>query len=92
MPDPKSVVKITMDNSDEDRVRVRRKSLQAVLEQCQRALELLNSTSGGGDDGETCEGEGTMAGEERRLEGSSSMRADREAEEVDLLLGGLLFR
>ncbi|CAI0447974.1 unnamed protein product [Linum tenue] len=31
---------------DEDRLRVKRKTLQAVLDQCQRALELLNNADG----------------------------------------------
>ncbi|XP_028802198.1 uncharacterized protein LOC114757347 isoform X1 [Neltuma alba] len=86
VPDPKAIVKSAMENSEKDRVLVRRKTLEAVLEQCQRALELLNSTDGDGDDVESCEGEALVADDERRLEGSSSMRADREAEELcDLL-------
>lgn len=80
--DPNPVVKIQRENSEKDRVRVKRKTLQAVLEQCQRALELLNTTSGPNDDEDDCEVEATMMDEGRRLENSPSMRADREAEEV----------
>ncbi|XP_022733450.1 uncharacterized protein LOC111287269 isoform X1 [Durio zibethinus] len=35
---------------EKDQVRVKRKTLQAVLEQCQRALELLSNSEGGIDD------------------------------------------
>ncbi|KAF7817019.1 testis-specific Y-encoded-like protein 2 isoform X2 [Senna tora] len=84
--DPKPIVEIRRENSDKDRVRVKRKTLQTVLEQCQRALELLNTASGVDDDEEGCEVETTMTDEGRRLESSRSMRVDREAEELcDLL-------
>ncbi|XWS25358.1 hypothetical protein CRYUN_Cryun27aG0062200 [Craigia yunnanensis] len=35
---------------EKDQVRVKRKTLQAVLEECQRALELLSNNEGGIDD------------------------------------------
>lgn len=67
---------------DKDRFRVKRKTLQAVLEQCQRALELLSET-GGIDD--NSDGEEIDDGESRQ--GSpSSTSGDRETDELcDLL-------
>lgn len=35
-----------LESPADDRVRVKKKTLQAVLEQCQRALELLNNSNG----------------------------------------------
>ncbi|XP_022131799.1 uncharacterized protein LOC111004869 [Momordica charantia] len=35
-----------LESPTDDRVRVKKKTLQAVLEQCQRALELLNNSNG----------------------------------------------
>lgn len=67
---------------DKDRVRVKRKTLQAVLEQCQRALELLSET-GGIDD--NSDGEEIDDGESGQ--GSpSSTSGDTETDELcDLL-------
>ncbi|XP_023001930.1 uncharacterized protein LOC111495960 isoform X1 [Cucurbita maxima] len=66
-----------------DGVRVNKKTLQAVLEQCQRALESLNDSNG------LDESEGNDGGEDeddRLGEGSESVRGDREADELcDLL-------
>ncbi|KAL8225473.1 hypothetical protein R6Q57_018030 [Mikania cordata] len=42
-------------NSERDQVRVKRKTLEAVLNQCQRALELLSTTGGVEDDDESCD-------------------------------------
>ncbi|GMH21844.1 hypothetical protein Nepgr_023687 [Nepenthes gracilis] len=65
-----------------DEVRVRRKSLQAVVEKCQRALELLSNTVDLDDDGD-CE-DGEEAYENER--GPSSPCLDRETDELcDLL-------
>ena len=47
---PSLAAKLTRGGSEEDRLRVKRKTLQAVLDQCQRALELLGTTADGGDD------------------------------------------
>ncbi|KAL5558529.1 hypothetical protein UlMin_034740 [Ulmus minor] len=53
---PSAIVKIRRENSEKDRVRVKRKTLQTVLEECQRALELLENTGGvDGDDEEADE-------------------------------------
>lgn len=82
--DPKPVVNMRRENSEKDRVRVKRKTLQTVLEQCQRALELLNTTNGVDDEEEGSEGDATVADGGRRLGGSPSMRADKEAEEVNI--------
>ncbi|XP_059461367.1 uncharacterized protein LOC132190405 isoform X1 [Corylus avellana] len=76
------------EDSEKDRVRVKRKTLQTVLEQCQRALEMLNTTSGGDDDEEddSDDAGGADVDEEQRGEGSGSLRGDREADELcDLL-------
>ncbi|CAK7347234.1 unnamed protein product [Dovyalis caffra] len=75
---------------DKDQVRVRRKTLEVVLEQCQRALELLNNTDGvddyDDDDGDTS---GTKSKEVESLPSRDSSLAslgDREADELcDLL-------
>ncbi|KAL4595390.1 uncharacterized protein LOC142620853 isoform X2 [Castanea sativa] len=76
-----------MENSETDRVRLKRKTLQSVVEQCQRALELLATTSGvdgGSDDEEDDDGDGGTRGESSA---SGSRRGgDREADELcDLL-------
>ncbi|KAD6119562.1 hypothetical protein E3N88_10833 [Mikania micrantha] len=42
-------------NSERDQVRVKRKTLEAVLNQCQRALELLSTTGCVEDDDESCD-------------------------------------
>ncbi|KAJ9673982.1 hypothetical protein PVL29_023499 [Vitis rotundifolia] len=68
-----------------DRVRVKRKTLQAVLEQCQRALELLGNTGDvldGDDEDDAVDG----AEVEAESDGSASPCRDREADELcDLL-------
>lgn len=82
--DPKPIVGIRREDSDKGRVRVTRKTLQALLGQCQRALESLNSISGVDEDEEYFggEGEAAVADEGRCLGGSPSMGDDREADEV----------
>ncbi|CAI9116171.1 OLC1v1017256C5 [Oldenlandia corymbosa var. corymbosa] len=40
----KAILKLERMNSDRDRVRVKRKTLEAVLGECQRALQLLSTT------------------------------------------------
>ncbi|CAN6542865.1 unnamed protein product [Malus baccata var. baccata] len=83
-------------DSQKDRLRVKRKTLQAVLEQCQRALESLGTTGGAdeeddGDDGEEDDDNNSSRGsavddERRQGRGSTSSRADCEADELcDLL-------
>jgi hypothetical protein len=74
--------------TDKDQVRVRRKTLVVVLEQCQRALELLNNTDSVEDDDE-----GDTSGTESREVESSPSRdcsstsfGDREADEVESCL------
>lgn len=74
-----------MENPGTDRVRLKRKTLQSVMEQCQRALELLATTSGvdgGGDDEEDDDGDGD-GGTRGESSASGSLRgSDREADEV----------
>ncbi|XP_059590415.1 uncharacterized protein LOC100267834 isoform X2 [Vitis vinifera] len=70
---------------EKDRVLVKRKTLQAVLEQCQRALELLENTGDvldGDDEDDAVDG----AEVEAEGDGSASPCRDREADELcDLL-------
>jgi hypothetical protein len=74
--------------TDKDQVRVRRKTLVVVLEQCQRALELLNNTDSVEDDDEG----DTSGAESREVESfpsrdcSSTSFGDREADEVESCL------
>ncbi|XP_056173008.1 uncharacterized protein LOC115675808 isoform X3 [Syzygium oleosum] len=72
-------------SSDATAVRVKRKTLQAVLEQCQRALELLGNGEGGvdaDDDGDDPDDDGA---EPSRRDSASTCR-DREADELCELL------
>ncbi|KAG6644418.1 hypothetical protein I3843_08G055200 [Carya illinoinensis] len=72
------------DSAEKDRLRMKRETLQAVLEQCQRALELLHTTSG--DDDDIDDVVGANVDEEQRGENSGSLRGNREADELcDLL-------
>lgn len=86
--EPSAIGKTRMENLvDKDRVRVKRKTLQAVLEQCQRALELLNSTSGVDDDDDSADDvDGENTDGDQSGESSGSLQGDREADELcDLL-------
>lgn len=40
-----AMASMNRENFEKDRLRVKRKTLETVLEQCQRALELLSNTS-----------------------------------------------
>ncbi|KDP41463.1 hypothetical protein JCGZ_15870 [Jatropha curcas] len=77
-----------MEAEEKDRVRVKRKTLQDVLEQCQRALELLSNTDDV-DDGNDSNRGGKLALEDEEEPGGETTRlsaGDREAEELcDLL-------
>lgn len=69
-------------DEEKEKVRVKRKTLEAVLQQCQRALESL---SNGFDEDDTDDG-AVMSEEEPNRKGSSNQRIDREADELcDLL-------
>lgn len=75
------VVEIGVPISDRDRVRVRRKTLDAVLEQCQRALQFLSDTGYVDDDDD----DDDVDGDASRVESSSSDAVpcqDRETDEV----------
>lgn len=65
-------------DEEKEKVRVKRKTLEAVLQQCQRALESL---SNGFDEDDTDDG-AVMSEEEPNRKGSSNQRIDREADEV----------
>lgn len=82
---PSALVQIMRENSDKDRLRVKRKTLQAVLQQCQRALEMLDTTSGVGDDDDEEFDDEVYDEEYDRTAGASSVGEERrggEAEEV----------
>ncbi|KAE8653918.1 RNF214 protein [Hibiscus syriacus] len=72
---------------EKDQVRVKRKTLQAVLEQCQRALELLNKAEAGIDDNDDDEEDGYDKDVDRRGEVSGGgLQSDQEADELCYLL------
>ncbi|KAK8623497.1 hypothetical protein V6N13_118380 [Hibiscus sabdariffa] len=72
---------------EKDQIRVKRKTLQAVLEQCQRALELLNKTEAGIDDEDNDGEDGYDKDVDRPGEVSGGgLQSDQEADELcDLL-------
>lgn len=74
------------DSLHKDQLRVKRKTLQAVLEQCQRALQSLDTTSDADvddDDDADNSSHGDIVDDQRRQRrGSTSSRADCEADEV----------
>lgn len=66
---------------EKDEVRVKRKALNAVLENCQRALELLSNAGGLEDDGDDADSDGSKGiGEDESCEGSSSSSPSRDAD------------
>lgn len=71
-PNPQASVE-----SDPDPLRVKRKTLEAVLLQCQRALELINATSSTAAD---------VDEEDCEIEGEATASADPDADEVTLFL------
>ncbi|GLT79899.1 hypothetical protein SLA2020_513680 [Shorea laevis] len=73
--------------AEKDRVRVKRKTLEVVLEQCQRALELLGNVDSLDDDDENIGDKGgTELEENKSRDCSSSPSGDQEVNELcDLL-------
>ncbi|KAB2083561.1 hypothetical protein E1A91_A05G283400v1 [Gossypium mustelinum] len=70
---------------EKDQVRVKRKTLQAVLEECQRALELLSNCEDGTDDDDE-DGEGKHEVNHQGELNGVDLRRDQEADELcDLL-------
>lgn len=69
--------------SVKDRVRVKRKTLEAVLEQCQRALEMVSNAGGcvDDDDDKDSDDDADSDGVDERCEGSLAP-CDRETDEV----------
>ncbi|GMI82792.1 hypothetical protein like AT5G49710 [Hibiscus trionum] len=68
---------------EKDQVRVTRKTLQAVLEQCQRAIELISNSEGGIDDED---GEDEADVDPRGRVSSVGLQRDQEVDELcDLL-------
>ncbi|XP_011015479.1 PREDICTED: uncharacterized protein LOC105119076 [Populus euphratica] len=77
---------VDIEERNKDRVRVRRKTLKVVLEQCQRALELLNNADGVDDDGDTSGEESKEVESSPSQDSSSTSLGDQEADELcDLL-------
>nr|GLL48127.1 uncharacterized protein LOC109170391 isoform X1 [Ipomoea trifida]GMD93970.1 Inactive serine/threonine-protein kinase roco10 [Ipomoea batatas] len=78
-------IRVVRANSGTDRVRVKRQTLETVLQQCQRALELLNSVGGTEEDDDDAGDAGRDVVEEND-ETSSTPSSDAETEELcDLL-------
>ncbi|KAK9270422.1 hypothetical protein L1049_026001 [Liquidambar formosana] len=81
-----SMTDVGIGKAEKDRVRVKKKTLQAVLEQCQRTLELLSETGGLDDDSDV---DGSEIDEEEGGGGDaspSSTCSDMETTELcDLL-------
>ncbi|KAL1171505.1 hypothetical protein V6Z11_A05G286300 [Gossypium hirsutum] len=70
---------------EKDQVRVKRKTLQAVLEECQRALELLSNCEDGTDDDDE-DGEGKHEVNHQGELNGVDLSRDQEADELcDLL-------
>lgn len=74
-------IRVVRANSGTDRVRVKRQTLETVLQQCQRALELLNSVGGTEEDDDDVGDAGRDVVEEND-ETSSTPSSDAETEEV----------
>ncbi|XP_028777699.1 uncharacterized protein LOC114734275 [Neltuma alba] len=88
---PKSTDETRTERSGNDCHRVKRETLEAALEQCRRALELFNTTSGVDEDENDSGAEVESTGwyEDGCLEVSPSARDDRDADELrDLLKSG----
>ncbi|KAB5557054.1 hypothetical protein DKX38_007963 [Salix brachista] len=78
---------VDLEERNKDQVRVRRKTLRVVREQCQRALELLNNADGVDDDGDTSGEESKEVESSPSRDSSSTSLGDQEeADELcDLL-------
>lgn len=66
------------EKEEKERVRVKRKTLETVLEQCQRALELLSNGFDEDDEDE----DGAKPGDDGSRDESSVQRADPDADQV----------
>ncbi|CAI0467802.1 unnamed protein product [Linum tenue] len=94
-PSPSKACDLEMEKGEEkldkDRLRVKRKTLQTVLEQCQRALELLNNADGAAlaaanDDDDHVPDLEVFRDKEFSRQSSLRSLSDREADELcDLL-------
>ena len=86
--DPNLEAKIRSEK--EDRVRVKRKTLEAVLEQCQRALQLLNdassSSSANSDDERQHDSDSDIPTPPDDAPRSGSLTPDSEADEVIIII------
>ena len=81
-PKPSAMAKIVArEDSESDRVLVKRKTLQAVLRQCQQALELLESNNGAfaDDDEDEADDEAGVSGGD----GDGISGEDRRGGEAD---------
>lgn len=81
-------IQLVRAKSDQDRIKVKRKTLEAVLQECQRALELLSTTASVEDD--TDESNSSSEVDRDALDdsgqGSSTTPADTETDELRDLL------
>nr|XP_017253606.1 PREDICTED: uncharacterized protein LOC108223729 isoform X2 [Daucus carota subsp. sativus] len=75
-------------SAERDRVRVRRKTLDAVLEQCQRALQFLSDTGyvDDDDDDDVCDGAGEVGCGRAESSSGDAPCQDRETDELCSLL------
>lgn len=73
-------------NSEQDRMRLKRKTLEAVLGQCQRALELLSDTGHPAADEDDEGTDDDDDGDAQSSQGTSAACQDREADELCSLL------
>lgn len=76
---------IERSKSVKDQVRVKRKTLEAVLEQCQRALEMISNTGCIDDDDKDSDDGADSDGVDERTDGSSAP-CDKETDELCNLL------
>lgn len=74
-------IRVARADSETDRFRVKRKTLETVLQQCQRALELLNSVGCPEEDDDGVGDAGRDVVEEND-DASSTPSPDAETEEV----------
>lgn len=80
-------IQLVRAKSEQDRIKVKRKTLEAVLQECQRALELL-STTGSVEDDDAEESNSSSDVDRDALDysgqGSSTPSVDTETDEVSI--------
>lgn len=80
-------IQLVRAKSEQDRIKVKRKTLEAVLQECERALELL-STTGSVEDDDAEESNSSSDVDRDALDdsgqGSSTPSVDTETDEVSI--------